>query len=252
MKQKTNHLYWEAAQSVAQTFLEKSGASIEAAAASIHRSMRAGGVWHLFGSGHSALMVDEAFHRAGGLVPVNPMTELTISPLVNPAINREQERKEGWAATILAKHSPQAKEPLWIVSNSGINPVSVDMALAAKSLGLEVWAVTCVAHSQAAASRHSSKQKLFEVADHVIDTQLPSGDALLEFHSPNGAPFRSGAASLFIGTILIHTVETMVIEKFLADGVEPPIYKSSNLPGGDAHNKRLEALLESRVLRLRN
>lgn len=243
--------YWLAARAAAENFLQVEAAAIAAAATEIYESLANQGVWHLYGSGHSALMVDEAFHRAGGLVPVNPMTEVNTSPLVNPAVNRLEERREGWAAGLLAKHQPRTGETIWIVSNSGINPVSVDLALAAKDLGLRVTAITCKSHSQAMASRHSSGKRLFEVADRVIDTLLPPGDALLEFSHPAGGKFRSGAASLFVGVTLIHTVETLVIEKFLARGVEPPVYKSSNLSGGDQHNQALEKAYSTRILRLR-
>jgi uncharacterized phosphosugar-binding protein len=243
--------YWISLQERIASSLQKNEAKLVQVAKEIHASLAAGGVWHLFGSGHSALLVDEAFHRAGGLVPVNSMTEIELSPLVNPARNRDAERREGGARAILERHAPLSGEILWIVSNSGINPSSVDMAIEAKARGLRVWALTCVEHSRAAASRHSSKKKLFELADGVIDTMLPPGDAILE-SEVEGKKFRHGAASLAMGTVLLHSVEALVVKEFVRAGELPPVYLSANLPGGDAHNQALEARYSVRISRLRN
>ena len=242
--------YWIALQERVDRSLEKNRAVMEQAAAEIYASLSGGGVWHLFGSGHSALLVDEAFHRAGGLVPVNSLTEVDLSPLVNPARNRDAERREGGARAILDSHTFESGEVLWIVSNSGINPSSIDMAFDAKRRGLRVWALTCVEHSMAAVSRHSSQKKLYELAHGVIDTNLPPGDAILESHI-DGKTFRHGAASLAMGTVLLHTVESLVVDHFLAAGKLPPVYLSANLPGGDAHNQTLEARYSKRIKRLR-
>ena len=242
--------YWNALQALVGACLAKNAGALEHAAADIFASLRTGGVWHLFGSGHSSLLAQEAFHRAGGLVPVNPLDIVEMSPLVNPAKNRDAERAEGAAAKIFAAHGAKKGEVIWIVSNSGINPASVDMAVVAKAAGLKVWAVTCVDHSRAAKSRHSSGKRLFELADGVLDTLLPPGDAILEI--PGGAQkFRSGAASLAVGAVLLHTVENRVAEMYAGDGLVPPIYLSANLPGGDEHNKKLENQYAARIARLR-
>lgn len=241
--------YWDAVAPLVGACLEKNAAGIARVGTEIFDSLRKDGIWHLFGSGHSSLLVSEAFHRAGGLVPVNPLDIVEMSPLVNPAENREAERKEGMAEGILSRHDLRAGEVIWIVSNSGINPASIDMAIAAKGKGLKVWAVTCVDHSKAAKSRHSSGRRLFELADGVLDTMLPPGDAILATQV-SGKEYRSGAASLVVGGTLLHTVEALVVEKYAQAGLAPPVYLSSNLPGGDEHNKQLEAKFRARIPRL--
>ena len=243
--------YWQSIQPLVEKCLAHNQSAMKKASAEIFDSLGAGGVWHLFGSGHSSLRVEEAFHRAGGLVAVNPLTVVELSPLVNPAKNREAERSEGLTPKILQNHSVQKNEVIWIISNSGINPASVDIAIAAKAMGMRVWAITCVEHSLAANSRHSSGKRLFEVADSVLDTLLPPGDAILEISGAENSSYQSGAASLVVGSVLLHSVEELVIEKFVELGLVPPVYRSSNLPGGDEHNKSLEARYENRVMRMR-
>ena len=243
-------LYWEELELRLGPLLKGLEPTMTVAAQSLYRSLEQGGVWHLFGSGHSALLAEEAFHRAGGLVPVNTLTELELSPLVNPAVNRENERAAGKAESILGKHDLRSGEVIWIISNSGINSVSVDMALSAKAKGLEVWAITSVKHSTSQHSRHESGKRLFEVADHTIDTQLPAGDVLVE-HQGADVTYGAGAASLVVGSVILHTIESKVIERYIQAGSVPPIYISSNMAGGDEHNKKLEAKYAQRILRFK-
>ena len=55
------------------TRLETTGwPSLEAAADLIADAMAAGGTIHVFGSGHSHMLAEELFYRAGGFVRVRP------------------------------------------------------------------------------------------------------------------------------------------------------------------------------------
>lgn len=246
--------YWQNVQRLVELFLSKESQNIASLSAQIFRSLQEDGVWHIFGSGHSALLADELFHRAGGLVPVNSLTEVSFSPLVNPAVNRERERDESNALALLEGHDLREGEILLIISNSGINGVSVEMALQAKKLGLNVAALTSVEHSRSAKSRHSSGKKLFEVADFVIDSSLPAGDAVLEWEiasTSEAQTFRTGASSMVLGAVALHTLESMVVGKYAEEGKVPPVYISANSAGGDKHNAELEAKYESRIFKLR-
>ena len=61
--------------------------ALEQAAQAIFESLKRDGVFHVFGSGHSIAVAQEAFHRAGGLVPVNLIQEAVLSPLTPPAVS---------------------------------------------------------------------------------------------------------------------------------------------------------------------
>lgn len=233
-----------------ESTIRDNGAEIEQLAEAIFKSLRSDGLLHIFGSGHSALVADEFFHRAGGLAAVNSWTDLALSPLAGPAKNRQGERSEGVAAEFVAKQSTQPGEILLVISNSGVNPFAVDLALAGKAQGLRTWALTSVAHSRAVPSRHSSGKRLFEVVDGVLDTKLPPGDASI-MHAGETQSFQSGAASLVIGATILHELEQCVVARFVASRLEPPIYTSANIPGGDQKNQALEKKYASRIARLR-
>ena len=87
----------------------------------IFESIESGGVWNLFGSGHSHMAVEEAFHRAGGLIPINPMLEEYLMPHAGPSRNGPMERMPGLAQIIFDYYAPKSGEVLTVISNSGIN-----------------------------------------------------------------------------------------------------------------------------------
>lgn len=218
--------------------------AIERAAGRIFESLVRDGVLHVFGSGHSQALAAEAFHRAGGLVPVNALMEDFLSPLRPPGKSGRLERVSGIAAILLDHYDVRAGEVLLIVSNSGINAVPVEMALEAKARGASVIALTSVAHARAVASRHPSGQRLFEVADIVIDNAGEPGDAAVHYE---GLSVKVGATSLLAGAYIINSLVCRVVEVHLAQGLVPPVYMSANLPGGDEHNRQLEAKYRTRI-----
>jgi uncharacterized phosphosugar-binding protein len=88
-------------------------------------------------------------------------------------------RLEGYVPIVLGQYDLRAGEHLVVVSNYGINAAAVEAAMYAKARGLTVTAVTSLEHSGAVPSRHSSGKNLFELADYVLDTCGPRGDAVL-------------------------------------------------------------------------
>ncbi len=218
--------------------------AIDRAIEVIFSSLAADGVLHLFGSGHSHLVAEEAFHRAGGLVPANVMTEPFLTPLTPPRKSGRLERLSGIATILLDYHEPRPGEVLLIISNAGINPVSVELALEGKARGLIVIAITSLRHARAVASRHVSGKRLFEVADLVIDNCGEVGDGAI---SLGGLDEKVGPTSLLAGAFIVNSIVCGVVEQFVAQGLSPPIYLSANLPGGDEHNRRLEAKYKGRI-----
>ena len=122
-----------------------------------------------------------------------------------------------------------------IASNSGVNSSIVGMALAAKERGHKVIAVTSLAHTNAVEPKHPSGKRLAEVADVVIDTLAPFGDATLSVGDHIGV----GAVSSITAAYIAQALTIGVVTSLLDDGEVPPVYISANVPGGDAHNDAL-------------
>jgi uncharacterized phosphosugar-binding protein len=218
--------------------------NLEQAAQAIFESLQAGGVFHVFGSGHSHALAEEAYHRAGGLVPVNAIQEAFLTPLTSPRMSAWLERVSGLARIILDDHDLRPEEVLMVISNSGINAVPIEVALEGKARGLTVIALTSLAHSRGVPSRHASGRRLFEVADIILDNCGEPGDAAVRYE---GLPGRVAPTSLLAGAYIINSLVCRVVELSLAKGLVPPVYLSANVPGGEEHNRALEAKYRGRI-----
>jgi len=211
----------------------------------IFESVKVNGVWHVFGSGHSVMSAEELFHRAGGLACVNPIFEEALMPHMGPKRVGPLERTPGIGKIIFAANDFQKGEPLLLVSNSGINPSTVELAQEAGQAGLYTFAIMSLTHSKAAPSR--SGKKLYEVVEDVIDTGTPAGDACVAL---SGSDLKVAPLSSVISLAACELLVVRVVELFLEKGLEAPVYKSANMPGGDERNKSLEAKYRPRIRRL--
>ena len=216
--------------------------AVERVGAAIADTVARGALIHIFGSGHSHMAAEEIFHRAGGLCCVNAIIDPALSG--HGPFSMYLERLEGYVPIVLALYDLRAGEHLIVVSNSGINAAPVEAAIYGKSVGLVVTALTSLEHSRDVPSRHSSGRRLFEVADHVIDTCGPRGDALV---SIAGVPERVGGTSTVTTAIIMNMIMATVIERLLAAGVHPPVRVSANVPEGEAGNEARCAALEERI-----
>ena len=96
----------------------------------------------LFGTGHSHLLAEEGFYRAGGLANVVPiLVEHTMLHSL-PNLGSRLERTPGLADLILERYDPQPQEMLFVFSNSGVNQLPVEMALRARERGLFVVSIS--------------------------------------------------------------------------------------------------------------
>ncbi len=205
----------------------ESAPAIHQAALAVAESIAAGGMMVLFGSGHSALIAKDAAYRAGGLAPVLAMDD---------AADGDMERLEGVAKYLVSRYELRAGSVLIVISNSGINPVPVEMAIIGKSGGMQVVAITSVAHGRSMISRHSSGKKLYDVADIVIDTHGVPGDAAIELPDFD---YKIGALSTLAGSAIVQALTVQTAALLAEKGIEPPVWVSANVEGGDAHNNAL-------------
>jgi len=210
-----------------QAIARESGTAIHQAAEAVADAIQGGGLFALFGSGHSALVAKDAAYRAGGLAPVLAVDDIAEG---------DAERVEGVAKYIIARYELRPGSVLAVISNSGINPVPIEMALIGKAGGLKVIAITSLAHGASMPSRHSSSKKLADVADIVIDTHGAPGDASVTIP---GSIYKTGATSTIAGAAIVQAITVQAAGLLAERGVEPPLWVSANLPEGDAHNNAL-------------
>ncbi len=93
-------------------------------------------------------------------------------------------------------------------------------------------------------SRAESGKQLFEIADIVLDNCGEAGDAAVRYE---GLPGKVAPTSLLAGAFIINSLVCRVVELFLAKGLTPPVYLSANIPGGEEHNRKLEAKYRGRI-----
>lgn len=208
--------------------------AIDACGKAFAKALEDGHSIFLFGTGHSHMLAEELFYRAGGLVNLHPVLETALMLHESASKSTEIERLQGYADILFADYGMQAGDVIVIISNSGRNGVCVDMAQLAKEKGLTVVALTNLNHSKSSASRHPSGKKLYEFADIVLDNCGCVGDASVYFDAlgRKAAPTSTSAGAAMLNAAVVACIETM-----LADGVLPEVFSSSNVDGGDAINK---------------
>ena len=228
--------FFEHAQKKLLQVLEQEMPSIRAAAELVTESCKRGGKFYVFGSGHSHMIAEELYLRAGGLALVHAILppELMLHEMPNKSTYLE--RVEGYAQSLVELYRVEAKDTILVISNSGRNAVPVEMCLAAKAKGASVVALTSLKHSSSCTSRHSSGKRIFELADVTIDNHAEKGDSGLTIEGLN-TPV--GPVSDGTGIAIAQALINEVIDRMIRAGVEPPVFVSSNVDGGDEKNAHL-------------
>lgn len=193
------------------------------------------------------ILAEEVFYRAGSLVAINAMLDNGVSVHFGGTKSSRMERLEGYADIIIGQYDVRPGEAIIILSNSGRNAVPIEMAMAAKTKGLKVIAITSLAFSRSVPSRHSSGKRLFEVADIVIDNKVPPGDAVMEVGKLSQ---KMGPVSTIINAAILHTIIMQACQTMLEKGFLPPIWMSANLEGGDEFNLKYLSRYKTRAKHL--
>lgn len=236
--------YFERARALLDEVARSQDVAIMDAVERIAASLLAGGVLHVFGTGHSHIAGEEMLYRAGGLVPVNAILYPSLMQHEGPVASTQLERLPGLARIIFQQQDIRPGEVLIIVSNSGKNAVPLEFARLARDHGVQTVALTCVAQSDAAALPEGEPQRLYELCDVVIDNCGEPGDAILEVP---GTSLRASGTSTLVNTAIVQEITYQVSCRIAAQGQEPPVFKSANLPGGDAWNAQLLARYQERL-----
>jgi uncharacterized phosphosugar-binding protein len=202
--------------------------NIQRAGHLVAAALSAGGVIHTFGTGHSHLIADEAFFRAGGIAAINPILDERLIFLKGALESSRAEREEGLAGKLIALEDVRNEDAAIIISNSGRNAAPIEMALEMQAHGVKVIAITNLQQSQASAASHISGKRLYELADVTIDNCVPAGDALL---SLTGLNSKIGPSSTVAGAAIINSIILEAVDELLQRGEHVPVLPSANLDG---------------------
>ena len=204
---------------------------------------------HIFGpGGHSNLAAQELFYRAGGLMHIAPiLDEATL--LSNGALrSTTSERTSGYGSRVIAEYGLGPDSLLILVNAFGVNAAVIDAAIEARARGtftIGLSSRACVDAIPAGhIARHPSGKNLHELVDIAIDTKVPLGDAVLTMP---GLAERIGSISTFANATALHLLAIRTVATLVARGIEPPIWRSRNAPGGDEANARLVDSFQERV-----
>lgn len=200
--------------------------SLMQAAGVIADAIGGGGIVHLFGSGHSSLLAQEVFYRAGGLIAINPVLDPRLGFEKGAVESTEFERSLEGAEELAAKAGFRAGDAGIVISNSGRNALPVEMALRMRQAGMKVIALTNLEQSRAAESRHPSGKRLFEVADEILDNHCPPGDAAV---TVPGIPHAVGPLSTVVGAATLHSVLLEAAAALVRKGISPGVLASANV-----------------------
>ena len=203
-----------------------------------------GGLLYFFGTGHSHMICEEPFYRAGGLASIYPILETDLMLHEGASKSSSYERLEG-LGNVVVSHTPLGKgDVLFLISNSGRNCAIIDAALEAKKRGTVTVAITSMNHTTNVTSRHSSSLNLYQVCDFVLDNGGIVGDASV---SLDGLPQKIAPTSSVIDITLVNLVLVNTVELLLQKGMTPPVFTSANTDQGDSANKNILETYKSRI-----
>jgi uncharacterized phosphosugar-binding protein len=189
----------------------------------------------LFGTGHSHLLAEEGFYRAGGLANVVPILTEHLMLHHLPALGSRLERTPDLADMILDRYAPEPGEILFVFSNSGVNRLPVEMAVRGRDRELFVVGVSSIAYARQTPLSDLGL-RLDQSVDRALDNGGIPGDALLELE---GFPWRVAPSSTVIGALLWNCLVSETAGLLVESGITPPIFVSLNVVGAAEHNQAL-------------
>lgn len=214
------------------------GEAIEAAALRMIETIEKGGLIQAYGAGHSYAGALELCHRAGGLIPTKAIKEPS---------GGQYETVQGVGSLFVKKVDIRPIDTVVVISNSGRNPLPVELAMGVKAKGATLIVITAVEASKNLPSKHSSGKNLYQLGDIVLDNLVVEGDAAIELPKSKN---KVCGMSMLTTSLIIQALTYRVAELLEEKGHVAPIYRSQNIDGGRAFNEALEAPYLDRLLRL--
>ena len=233
--------------------VEAQQASIQQAADWFADTILAGRMVHLFGSGHSRIMVEEMWPRYGSFPGFNPIVELSLS-FHNPVVGANGQRQamflenvSGLAERILRNFDFSPQDSALVVSSGGCNRVPIEMAEGFQKRGIKVVAIISRRHSEASRSQDPRGKKLHDFADLVLDTGAPVGDAMVRVEGLD-TPVSPG--STVGGCLLVNSIKAEVAARLTLAGQPPTVLSAGAVVGGERATELFESAYDEHARRL--
>lgn len=226
-------LYLEKAKEIISV-VEKQEATIQKVAQLFATSILNDRMVHLFGSGHSRMMVEEMWPRYGSFPGFNPIVELSVSfhNLVVGSNGQRQamflENVSGLAPRILRNFDITDQDTALVISSSGCNVVPIEMAEEFKKKNVKVVALVSSVHLEGSSPKRADGKKLIDFADYVLDTGAPMGDAMIKI---DGLDTPVAPGSTLGGVLLINTLKAEIANILVKNGKIPKVLSSGKIIG---------------------
>lgn len=217
--------------------------SIECAGNLLADSLAMGGMLYVFGCGHSHMVAEELFYRAGGLGAVCPIFETSTMLHEGASKSSKIERMSGYAKLVMERYPMDSKDCFLVVSNSGINSFAIEMAQIAAGRQAKVLGISSFAY-KTKPSRHKDGSHLPDVCDVCIDNHVPEGDAVITVRKDGT---KAGPISSIASLAIADAIMLSACQKLRERGMEPDVFRSGNCVGGDVHNQELIQRFGARV-----
>lgn len=233
--------------------IEAQADAIQQAATWFSQTILAGRMVHLFGSGHSRIMVEEMWPRYGSFAGFNPIVELSLSfhNLVVGANGQRQamflENVPGLAGRILRNYDLSELDSALIISSSGCNVVPIEIAELFQQQGIKVVALVTTQHADKSTSKRADGKKLSDFADLVLDTGAPVGDAMLTIPGLD-TPVAPG--STVGGAVVVNCIKAEVARLLTEAGHPPKVLSAANVVGAERAVSLFESAYDEHAHRL--
>ena len=233
--------------------IDEQKSEIEKAAQWFAETILDGRMVHVFGSGHSRIMVEEMWPRYGSFPGFNPIVELSLTfhNLVVGANGQRQamflENVSGLAERILRNYDLSEKDSALIISSSGCNVVPIEMAELFQQKKIKVVSIITKEHSAKSTSKRSDGKKLGDFSDLILDTGAPVGDAMI--YVP-GLDTPVAPGSTVGGVIIINFIKAEVAKLLTAAGQPPKVLSGAAVVGAERAISLFESAYDEHAHRL--
>ncbi len=229
------HEYFNQVETILAKVMDTQSEKIEKVAEIVANCWAKDGMLYVFGCGHSHMVGEDLFYRAGGTAPVCAMLDADLMLHEGAVKSSYYERMSGLAKPVFDRYGLTRNDVLLVSSTSGINSVPIEMAMCAKEKGIPVVAIVSAAYDNDT-SRHASGKKLHDVADIVLDNGVCHGDAAVEVGDTG---MRVGPISTISACMIAQSIVVQADENLWKMGITPPAYVSGNISGGMERNQAL-------------